>query len=236
MPGLLIKPAQFLQHVTDSPGRRSSVPCTVHPEAHPVGSFRYSPDKGFARVLCKAILCQKTVQHPDGATQMMTGPGEYQKVIHKAGIAQVWLLLKMAVDFRQMKGGQQGTQGRSAGYAFSWRIKRSPFFRAVVNKLVQQIAQHRMVYITAELFIQKGMVDTGVISFYISPADKSEPLPGDGLPCPSYAGFAATVAAQMFTMCRNWEQRAKREGERGDDSGIFGRPDRHTGPVMSADK
>ena len=60
---------------------------------------------------------QVLVQLPDCPAEGVAGAGENQKVVHKAGIAQVRLLRKMNVSRCQMKSGQQGAQCGCPGNA-----------------------------------------------------------------------------------------------------------------------
>ena len=116
VPGLLIKPAKFLQHVIDCPGCNSSAPRGVKRDAHPVRTFTEAPDKGFVRVLFKAEAGEKQIKLPHCPAQMPAGTGEDKEIVHVPDIIQMRLAGKEPIGCSEMKNGRQRISGRSPGY------------------------------------------------------------------------------------------------------------------------
>lgn len=233
---MLIKPVQFLQHVIHGPGGGAATTRVVQPESHPVRSLFQPAGERFVRMPGESVLCQKPVQSPDSTAQVMTCAREYQKVIHKPGIAKVFLSGKETVGIRQVKSGEKRAEGGCTGNAFTGCVKGSPVLNAVMNELIQELTEYRVGDVTAELVVQEVVADGGIIPADVGPANKAVSVAGDGLAGAQEAAPAPAVPGRMFAARRERQERTERESQRGDDGRVFSGPYGNSIAILPTDK
>ncbi|EDI3121065.1 hypothetical protein LAP91_004514 [Salmonella enterica] len=114
-------------------------------------------------MLFKTRLCKMPVQHPDSPSQVPPGRGQNQEVVHVPGIRHMAVPAEDVVGFCQVEGGQQGTERTAPGDTPDGSVKFPAVFHAVVEELTEEVPEYRGRHIPAQLFIQQGFSDAGVI-------------------------------------------------------------------------
>ncbi|EDH6653197.1 hypothetical protein PF339_003325 [Salmonella enterica] len=150
-------------------------------------------------MLFKARPRKVLVQCPDGAPQMPARRGQNQKVIHVARVRHMPVLTEGFIRFREVKGGQQGAQGTAPGYPFLRCVKLAAILHAVVQKLAEQVSQHRTGHVPAQLVIQQGPADVGVIPPDIGAEHERVAAGQQPRMSPLDGRFPAAVTAEVLT-------------------------------------
>lgn len=171
-------------------------------------------------MLHKSVVREELVQCFHGPSQVMSRTGENQEIIHKPGIAQMRLLFKVPVSFRQMKGRQKGTQSGGAGNAFAWRVKMATVLDRVMQELRQQVKVYRVIDVLTELGEQQSVLDIRIIPSDVGAADERVSFLLDHVLCPPDALLSPTMTPDVLTTGRDRQQRRDAQGECSEHHGI----------------